>query len=250
MGNCEDIIQFLDTYLDIAHIADASCNGLQVEGRREIRKIVFGVSASLELFRKAQEAGGDLIVVHHGLLWGQEQPLRGMFRQRVAFLLKNDLNLASYHLPLDKHPVVGHNACLINAIQARDVQPFGQYHNEEIGFCGCVQDRPLETLVKELEQFCQTRAQVLAFGPSTIRSVAVVSGGAHSLLPQAIDRHCDLYVTGVLDEPVQEWCREGRINCVALGHYNSEKPGIWALQQLVARQFGVETVFIEVANPI
>ena len=250
MGKCEDIIRFLDTYLDSAHIADASYNGLQVAGKTEIKKIVFGVSASLELFKKAKVARADLIVVHHGLLWGKEQPLTGLFRQRVAFLLKNDLNLAAYHLPLDKHPVIGHNACLMRAVKARQICPFGEYHGEDIGFCGTVSNQSLGELVKTWEKFCQTKAQVLAFGPKEIRSLAVVSGGAHSLLPQAISRGCDLYVTGVLDEPVQEWCREGHINCVALGHYNSEKPGILALERLVAKKFKVETEFIDIANPI
>ena len=250
MWNCEDIIQFLDTYLNSAHIADTSHNGLQVSGTPRVGKIVFGVSASLELFRKAKVAGADLIVVHHGLLWGQEQPITGMFRERVAFLLKNDINLAAYHLPLDKHPVVGHNACLLRAVNALQPQPFGEYHGETIGFSGVVDNRPLAELVQTWEKLCGTKAQVLPFGPSKIRTIGVISGGAHSMLPQAIAQHLDLYVTGVLDEPVQEWCREGNINCVALGHYNSEKPGVLALQELVGKHFNVETEFIDVANPI
>lgn len=250
MGNCADIIQFLNTYLNSERIADASHNGLQVSGTSQISKIVFGVSASLELFRKAKVAGADLIVVHHGLLWGHEQPLTGMFRERVAFLLKHDINLAAYHLPLDMHPVVGHNACLMRAVQGRQVQPFGEYHGEHIGYRGVVENRPLADLVAAWEALCDTKAQVLSFGPSHINTLGIVSGAAHSILPQAIDEQLDLYVTGVLDEPVQEWCREGNINCVSLGHYNSEKPGILALQELVAKHFKVETEFIDIANPI
>ncbi len=250
MGNCEDIIRFLDTYLNSEYIVDTSHNGLQVSGKTQIGKVAFGVSASLELFRQAKSAGADLIIVHHGLLWGKEEPLTGMFRERVAFLLQNDINLAAYHLPLDKHPVVGHNACLLRMVDAQQVIPFGKYHGETIGFCGRVENRPLAELVNVWENACGTKAQVLSFGPERINSLAVVSGGAHSLLPQAITQRCDLYVTGVLDEPVQEWCREGHINCVALGHYNSEKPGILALQELVAKNFDVETVFIDVENPI
>ena len=250
MGNCEDIIQFLDTYLNSARITDMSHNGLQVAGTPRVEKIVFGVSASLELFRKAKMAGADLIIVHHGLLWGQEQPLTGMFRERVAFLLKHDINLAAYHLPLDKHPVVGHNACLMRAVNALQIKPFGEYHGETIGYSGVVENKPLTELVQTWEEFCQTKAQVLSFGPSKINTLGVVSGGAHSMLTQAIAQHLDLYVTGVLDEPVQEWCREGHINCVALGHYNSEKCGILALQELVGKHFKVETEFIDIANPI
>jgi len=250
MANCEDVIRFLNTYLHSGQVPDASCNGLQVAGRAQVKKIVFGVSASLEFFRRAQQAGADLIVVHHGLLWGQLEPLTGILRERVAFLLKHDLNLAAYHLPLDKHPIVGHNACLLRAVKAKGLQPFGEYHGTPIGFVGTVTAQPLETLVKQWEKYCQTQAQVIAFGPKKIKSVAVVSGGAHSLLPQAIARRVDLFVTGVWDEPVQEWCREGGINCVALGHYNSEKPGLLALMKVTAKHFNVKTEFIDVANPI
>ena len=249
MVNCEDVIHFLDTYLDIAHIPDASRNGLQVAGTPRVGSIAFGVSASLEFFRKAVAAGADLAVVHHGLLWGKEQPLTGLFRERVAFLLKHDLNLAAYHLPLDKHPVVGHNAVLMRAIKAERVQPFGEYHGQQLGFSGIVNAR-LEDIITRLETFCQTRAKLLAYGPKEIGTVAVVSGGAGDLLPQAIGKKVDLYITGVLDEPAQEWCREGHINCLALGHYNSEKAGVLALMELVAKRFGVQTQFIDVPNPL
>ena len=250
MVNCEDIIRFLDTYLNSKQITDASHNGLQVAGTPRVGKVVFGVSASLELFRKAEASGADLIVVHHGLLWGQEQPLVGLFRDRIAFLLRNDLNLAGYHLPLDMHPVVGHNACLMRALQAQNPQPFGVYHATSIGFKGVVKPRPLQEVAAELESYCGAKARVLPYGPDRVETVGIVSGGAYSLLPQAMGQKLDLYVTGVLDEPAQEWCREGHINCIALGHYNSEKPGVLALMQLVAKNFDVQTEFIDVANPI
>lgn len=250
MANCEDVIQFLNTYLNSPQIADASCNGLQVAGKSQIKKIVFGVSASLELFRQAEAAGADLIVVHHGLLWGQLEPLTGLLRKRVAFLLEHNLNLAAYHLPLDKHAVSGHNACLMRLVGAKRLQPFGLYHGVAIGFEGEVKAQPLAALVKTWEKACQTKAQIFAFGPKKIKSLAAVSGGAHSLLPQAIARGLDLFVTGVVDEPVQEWCREGHINCVALGHYNSEKLGLIALMKVVAKRFNVATEFIDVPNPI
>ena len=250
MVNCADVIRFLDTYLNIAQIPDASRNGLQVEGTPRVGKIVFGVSASLELFRKAKVAGADLIVVHHGLLWGQEQLLTGLFRERVAFLLKNDLNLAGYHLPLDMHPVVGHNACLMRALRAQRLKPFGEYHGNLIGFSGVVAPTDLPTVTGVLEAYCGAKAQVLAYGPKRIETVGVVSGGAYSMIPQAISQQLDLYVTGALDEPAQEWCREGKLNCLALGHYNSEKPGVLALMELVSKRFEVQTEFIDVANPL
>lgn len=250
MVACEEITKFLDVYLNAAQIPDASRNGLQVQGYDRVSKIAFGVSASLELFRKAKIAGADMIVVHHGLLWGKEEPLTGLFRDRVAFLLQHNLTLLGYHLPLDMHPVSGHNALLTKALGAQAVQPFGNYHGLDIGFKGKLNAVPLAQAVQTLEAFCGAKATVLAYGSQTINSVGIVSGGAYSLLPQAIAQKLDLYVTGVLDEPAQEWCREGKINCVALGHYNSEKPGVLALQELVAKHFGVQTEFIDIANPI
>ncbi len=250
MVNCEDVIHFLDTYLNTAQIPDSSRNGLQVSGTQRVGKVVFGVSASLELFHQAKAAGADLIVVHHGLLWGQEQPITGIFRERIAFLLKNNLNLAGYHLPLDMHPVVGHNACLMRAMRAERIEPFGEYHGSLIGFCGRLFSVELDAAAAVLEAYCGTKAQVLAYGPKQIEKVGVVSGGAYSMIPQAIEKKLDLYVTGALDEPAQEWCREGKINCIALGHYNSEKPGVSALMELVAKRFGVPTEFIDVPNPL
>lgn len=250
MVKCDEVLNFWNTYLGSGAIADASYNGLQVQGPQDVRKIVFGVSACRELFEQAHMAQADLICVHHGLLWGQQEPLTGLFGQRVKYLLTHDIGLAAYHLPLDKHPQIGNNACLARALQVQDVRPFGEYHGVEIGYAGRLSAQPLAQIVRTLEQFCESKAQVLAFGPEKIETVGIVSGGAYSMLPQAIDQKLDLYVTGILDEPAYEWCREGNINCVALGHYHSEKCGIRALMELTAQQFQVETQFIKTQNPL
>ena len=250
MVKCDDVLKFWNTYLDIAHIPDASHNGLQVESPQDVNKIVFGVSACQELFEAARATQADLICVHHGLLWGQEQTLTGLFGARVRYLLQNNMGLAAYHLPLDKHPAVGHNACLMRAINALDIRPFGDYHGVQIGYAGNIAARPLSQVVQILEQFCGSKAQVLSFGPQTVQTVGIVSGGAYSLLPQALAQKLDLYITGAWDEPAYEWCREGHINCVALGHYPSEKCGVQALMELTAKQFQVQTEFIDTNNPL
>ncbi|MBO5911513.1 MAG: Nif3-like dinuclear metal center hexameric protein [Elusimicrobiaceae bacterium] len=250
MIKCDDVLKFWNTYLDIANIPDASRNGLQVEGPQEVNKIVFGVSACQELFEAARAAQADLICVHHGLLWGQEQTITGLFGARIKYLLQNNMSLAAYHLPLDKHPAVGNNACLMRALNARDIRPFGQYHGVQIGYAGNLAPHPLASIVKTLEQFCGSKAHVLSFGPENVQTVGIISGGAYSMLPQALDQKLDLYVTGTLDEPAYEWCREGHINCVALGHYPSEKCGIQALMDLTAKQFQVQTEFIDTNNPL
>lgn len=246
----EDIVRFLDEYLLSATIADCSLNGLQVQGRGRVRKIAFGVSANMALFERAQKAGADMIIVHHGLLWGKEQALTGTFGRRAGFLLKNDISLVGYHLPLDKHPVVGHNALLLRALKARSLKSFAQYHGQSIGFYGSVNPVPLSKLVSRLEQVCGCKAQVFAFGPSKVKTVGAVSGGGWSMISDGVELGLDAFVTGSVDEPVQELCREGHITCIALGHYNSEKIGVLALMKLVQKQFGVDVEFIDIANPI
>ena len=115
---------------------------------------------------------------------------------------------------------------------------------------GEIKATALPVLVKALEKACQTKARLIPGGPAKIKKVGIVSGGGWSMLPDAIALGLDLFVTGTVDEPAQELCREGHISCVALGHYNSEKMGIQALMQLVQKQFGVQTVFIDIKNAI
>ncbi len=250
MATREEVVCFLNEYLNIGEIPDSSHNGLQVQGRTNIRKIVFGVSAGLELFKKAHAAGADMIVVHHGLLWGKEQALTGAFGRRVGFLLRHDMSLLGYHLPLDKHPQIGHNALFLKQLKAQNIRPFACYHGQNIGFCGEIKPALLPAVVRSLERFCQSKAVVLPFGPKKIRTVGVVSGGGWSMIPDAVELGLDLFVTGVLDEPAQELCREGALNCAALGHYNSEKCGVRALMELVRGRFDVQVQFIDIKNSI
>ena len=250
MATREEVITFLNDYLLAATVADSSLNGLQVQGRDRVRKIVFGVSANMALFERAKKAGADMIVVHHGLLWGKEQALVGTFGRRAGFLLKNEISLAGYHLPLDKHPVIGHNAMLLKALGADEIKPFALYHGQAIGFYGTIKPTALRAVVRKLERVCGGKAKIFPFGPSKVRTVGVVSGGGWSMIADGVELGLDLFVTGSVDEPVQELCREGNISCAALGHYNSEKIGILALMNLVQKQFGVAVEFIDIANPI
>lgn len=250
MTTREKVVTFLNDYLQISQIPDSSLNGLQVQGRSTVRKIAFGVSAGLELFKRAKAAGADMVIVHHGLLWGKEQALIGGFGKRVGFLLENQISLLGYHLPLDKHPQIGHNVLLLQSLQAQKICPFAKYHGQEIGFWGEIKPQPFPSVVTRLEKVCNTHAVTLPFGKKKIRRVGVVSGGGWSMLTDAVDLGLDLFITGSLDEPAQEICREGKINCVALGHYNSEKIGVLALMKVVAGQFNVEVEFIDVKNPL
>ena len=108
---------YLDLLLNISHFSDYCPNGLQVEGRGEIKKIVSGVTASLEFLQAAIDENADAVLVHHGYFWrGENECLIGMKRRRIALLLKKEVSLFAYHLPLDAHPVVGNNVQLANKL--------------------------------------------------------------------------------------------------------------------------------------
>lgn len=234
----KDINELLNVALTPEH------NGLQVEGKTEIKKIVFGVSATMELFKAAKAAGADMVMTHHGLIWNTAENITGVFGRRVAFLIKNDINLVSYHLPLDRHPVLGNNAGLAKLMGLKNIKPFGVYHGIDIGFMGEVNP------ARDMESFCALlNGECVICGRNEIRRVAVVSGGAHDMLGQAIDAGVDLFVTGSRDEYVLEQCREAGLNFIAMGHYNSEVFGIKALMEYIKKHYKVETEFIDIPNP-
>ena len=238
----DTLIKDLNKYLDIAE--NPEHNGLQVQGKNQISKIAFGVSATMALFKEAKNFGADMIIVHHGLFWNNIQTITGVFGQRIAYLIKNDINLAGYHLPLDKHKVIGNNACLAKLLKLKDLKPFGTYHGQEIGFIGKM-TKPCD--IKNIHSLL--KGEALFFGPSKIKTVAIVSGGAHDMLEEAVLAKADLYITGSRDEYITEYCREAKINFIAMGHYNSEKLGIQALMNYISRKFKVQTKFIDIENP-
>lgn len=238
----DKILADINAYLNIS--AAPEHNGLQVEGAPDIRKIVFGVSASMALFEAAAKAGADMILTHHGLVWDEAMPITGVFGRRAGFLLKNNINLAAYHLPLDMHPVIGNNAMLAKKLGLKNIKPFGEYHGKMIGLRGSFA-RPVSVrgLAKELGGECISTPDAKA------KTAAIVSGGAHRMLSQAERAGVDLYITGSRDEFVVEYCKEAKINFIAMGHYNSEKLGIMALKNYVSKKFRVAAEFVDIPNP-
>lgn len=242
MVHRDKIIQALHKHLNVEQTPEH--NGLQVEGKEEIKRIVFGVSANMALFKEAVKEKADMIITHHGLIWDKSLKITGVFGKRVSFLIKNDINLAAYHLPLDKHPVLGNNAQLAKLMGLKNIKPFGNYHGLDIGFKG-----ELKPAI-HIEKLCaKLNGECLLFGREKVSSVAVVSGGAHNMTEQAVNAGVDLYVTGSRDEYVVEYCREAKINFIAMGHYNSERLGIQALMKYIASKFKVSCIFIDVPNP-
>jgi dinuclear metal center YbgI/SA1388 family protein len=247
----EKIVKFLNKYLEIDLIKDRSMNGLQVEGKDNIEKIALGVSANEQLFIKAVDAKADMLIVHHGMFWGESFPIKGFARERLWTLLKSNMNLLAYHLPLDKHPVVGNNAQLIKLFDVKHSEPFANYKGTTIGYKAELK-KPLkiEHIIALLKKHLGSQPISHSFGKKNISKIGVVSGGAADMMYQGIDEDLDLFITGETSEFVQELARETKMNFIAAGHYNTETLGVMALSKLLKDQFDVKTQFIDVPNSI
>ncbi|KAF0126711.1 MAG: hypothetical protein FD189_1633 [Elusimicrobia bacterium] len=252
MAGLGRIIDFANDKLRSGSFRDASLNGLQTEGRPEVRRIALGVSASLEFLRRAAAARADLAIVHHGLFWkGHLEAVKGPFKKKLALLLDSGMSLAAWHLPLDAHPVIGNNAALLRILGAKGTRPFGEYDGQTIGLSGAL-PRPLspEKAASLLAAALGAKPLLFPYGPRKIRRVGAVSGGAARLFGQAAAAGLDLFVTGEAGEPSQEGARELGVNFISAGHYNTEKEGVKALGRLLERRFRVGTFFVDVPNPV
>jgi len=246
-----DLVAYLDQYLD-SRGRDYGPNGLQVEGKEKIRKIVTGVSSCQELFVRARESGADAVLVHHGLFWdGMPRTLTGFQYRRVAELIRGEMSLIAYHLPLDRHAEVGNNAVAGRALGLAEMEPFGLHEGLPIGFKGRFSE-PIPTA--ELVERCREvyGQEPLAFleGPDPLATLGIISGGAQRELHDAIADGLDAYITGEVSEWVMNVAREARIHYLAAGHYATERLGIRALGEHLREKFGIEAEFIDVPNPV
>jgi dinuclear metal center YbgI/SA1388 family protein len=247
MSKRTDVVEFLDDFLDINAINDHSMNGLQVQGASDITRVALATDAALVTYRKAIELGCQMLVVHHGFIWGGINYITGRDYEHVATLIKNDLNLYAAHLPLDIHPEVGNNAVLAQIADLKEIEPFGNYHGNLIGLKGEFEHA---LTVNNLEKLWQKKlgssTRTLTFGPAEIKTVAIVSGGGSSCLKEAIDAGIDCMVTGEGPHERYHMAKEGRINLMYIGHYKSEITGVMALGKVLEEEFDdIETVFID-----
>ncbi len=242
------LIQHLNELLEISEFQDYCVNGLQVVGKQEVRKVAAGVSVSRRLFQAALEWGADLLLVHHGLFWKSDPfPffLRGVQRERLALLLGNDLNLAAYHLPLDAHPVYGNNRQILDRLGLRPVESL------KIGFVGEF-ETPLsqKAFLDRVDQALLCEAQPFFYGKEKIRTVLVISGASSAAYEEAAQRGVDAFLGGDVREENVRGIEEVGLNYVAAGHYNTERFGVQALLPHLEKEFGLETRFFEVPNPV
>lgn len=253
MAGLREIVDFLDEYLGAKAIGDYAPQGLQVEGSADVNMAATGVSACMELFHAARDCGANALIVHHGMFWDSDsRVIRGSLKERVKFLLDNDMSLIGYHLPLDRHPVVGNNMQIVKKLGLVSEEPFGSYKGVTLGYIARTQDEATGNgeFFDKIRDLINPSARVYPFGPGKVRTVAVCSGGGQDTLREAIGKKADVFVTGEDTEWIYHLCKEEGISYVAAGHHATERFGVMALADMVTARFGVETRFIDIPNPI
>jgi len=247
----KDLEQHLNSVLQPERFADYCPNGLQVEGRANVARIVSGVTACQALLDAAVAADADVILVHHGYFWKGESPcVTGMKRRRLAQLLKHDISLLAYHLPLDAHPELGNNAQLAKklgiavtgGLQPEAVNPIGNVGE-------LAQEMSTAAFAGLLGERLGRPPLVVSGGGRSIRSIAWCTGGAQGYIEQAAALGVDAFLSGEISEQTVHCARELGIHYFAAGHHATEKYGVQALGDYLARAFGIAHQFIDIDNP-
>ena len=248
MAKLKDIVDYLDGELDIRSFEDSSNNGLQVETKKPIKKIGFAVDGCLEVFEKAKEKACDLIIVHHGISWNDSlKRITNMNYDRLSYLIKNDIGLYGCHLPLDAHSKYGNNITIGKLLGLKKLKKFGDYHSIPIGYGGELEKRlTIDKFAKLVEDKLDTIIRIIGHGKDEIKRVAIVSGGGSSSLNEAIRNDYDVLIVGEAPHHTYHETKEGSINLVLAGHYNTEVFGVKALMPVLEKKFKVKTEFIDV----
>jgi dinuclear metal center YbgI/SA1388 family protein len=240
---------YLAQYLEVAKFRDYSPNGLQVEGRASLERLVTGVTASAALLEAAIEAHADAVLVHHGYFWrGEDARIVGTRRRRIGLLVTHDVNLFAFHLPLDAHAEVGNNAQLGRVLGFPLAGRFGE---QEIGMYGELDDSfTLASIAQRIEERLRRAPLVIGETSRPVRRIAWCTGAAQGYLEHAVSLGVDLYVTGEVSEQTVHLSRETGVAFIAAGHHATERYGVQALGEHLARRFGIEHRFIDIDNPV
>lgn len=241
-----ELASYLDDLLRSEAISDYpnALNGVQVENIRSIQRIAFAVDASLASIEAAIEGAAELLIVHHGLFWGGNQPLRGPHFQRIRALVEADVALYSSHLPLDLHPIHGNNAVLARALGIRIEGGLESYQGQEIGIRGRLEIGRKE-LAERLESLLESPVRLIPGGPEEVIRVGVITGAGASQIATARKAGLDSLITGEASHQHFFDAMEGGLNLYLGGHYATETWGLRSLAAHLAESFGLETFFID-----
>ncbi|MDQ7913089.1 Nif3-like dinuclear metal center hexameric protein [Pseudomonas sp. 102515] len=245
----DQLVETADRYLESTRIQDYCPNGLQVQGREQVRLLVSGVTASQRLLDAAVAAGADAILVHHGYFWKNEDArLIGMKHRRIKTLLSHDISLLAYHLPLDVHPEVGNNVQLGRRLGLQDIRPLPGDAKGLIWQGELPQPRSAADFARQVAEVLQ-REPLVVDGGRSIRRLAWCTGGAQGYIDQAIAAGVDAYLTGEVSEQTVHSARENGVSFFAAGHHATERYGVQALGDYLAGQLGIRHLFIDCDNP-
>lgn len=251
MVTLQELTQYTNTLLRIDRFKDYCPNGLQVEGVGEVQKLVTGVTASQALLDAASAKQADVILVHHGYFWKNEDPrVIGIKRTRLAALLQNDISLLAYHLPLDAHSEIGNNAQLA---QLLGIKLDGALRSEPQSFCGSHghlhQAMKAEDFKRLIDAKLGRSCIHVNAGPVSITNVGWCTGAGQGFIELAVEQNLDAYISGEISEPTAHVAREAGIHYFAAGHHATERFGIQALGQQLAKKFSLSHEFIDIDNP-
>lgn len=252
----QNLLQAFDGLLSPERFKDYGPNGLQVEGRDTVRRIVSGVTASRALIEAAISAEADAIFVHHGLFWrGQDGRVTGWMKQRLSLLLQHDINLFAYHLPLDAHPSLGNNAQLgVQLDLVADDGPSARFGDQNLGWLGRPgAGRVFESAQDLADHVAQRLGRSVQCVPGDVdrpmRRIAWCTGGAQGFFEAAIAAGADVFITGEISEPQAHYAREAGVAFIAAGHHATERYGAPAAAAHIAAELGLTHEFIDIDNP-
>ena len=245
----EQLVEYLDGLLQPSKFRDYCPNGLQVEGRAEVRHIVAGVTASQALLDVAVARGADAVLVHHGYFWKSEDGrVTGIRRQRLKTLLANDINLLAYHLPLDAHPELGNNAQLASRL---GWQPDGRFGEQDIAWLGTTGAlTSAGGLVARIVAGLARNPLLIGDPQRPVHRIGWCSGGAQDYFEQAIALGVDAFISGEISEQTVHLARESGVAYLACGHHASERYGVAALAAHLAERCGLQCEFVDLDNPV
>ncbi|SFG76337.1 Nif3-like dinuclear metal center hexameric protein [Neptunomonas qingdaonensis] len=247
-----ELVRYCEDLLSVSLFRDYCPNGLQVEGRQQVNKIVSGVTASQSLLDAAVAMQADLILVHHGYFWkGENERVVGIKKQRLSTLLCNDISLLAFHLPLDAHAELGNNAQLAKKMHWNVVSGLDGELGQAIGMVGEL------TQAQNADQFSADMARVLNRPVQhiqginrPIKKIAWCTGAAQGYIEKALERGVDAYISGEISEQTVHVAREAGIDYFAAGHHATERYGVQALGEHLKQHFGVEHCYVEIDNPV
>ena len=245
------LTDYLNERLSVGKIADYCPNGLQVEGRANIHRLVTGVTASKRFLDAAIDAGADAVLVHHGYFWKGESPcITGPKAERIRCLLRHDISLLAYHLPLDVHAEWSNNACLARLLGISVTGQLDAGGVEGLLWHGqLAEPQPVDGFAMQVAVALGRPPLMVGEGPERVQRIAWCSGGGQGFISVAADLGVDLYLSGEISEPTTHIAREAGMHYLAAGHHATERGGVQALGEHLAEAFGLDHHFIDDHNP-